>query len=91
MGVVIDCEANPQFPMSMDQYIETCFTKFLDQLTFNNPYLQAPYLEITDREAGVYEVVMLIHVSPKKGELTSETENVSTEHPEISASSGASG
>lgn len=73
MAIVVECKPNPQFPMSMSQYLEMCITKYLDELTFVNPYLSAPYLEINQvGESDVYEIALLIHASSTTGEPTND-------------------
>jgi hypothetical protein len=47
----------------------------LDSIVSINPYLSAPYLEITDKGAGVYEIVILMHVQQPTG----DTHNVENE------------
>jgi hypothetical protein len=65
----------PTLPMSSGDYYEQIFSKLLDGIVSINPYLSAPYLEITDKGAGVYEIVILMHVQQPTG----DTHNVETE------------
>lgn len=49
-------------------YVEHCFHKVLDVISFINPAISTPYLETQDIGNGMYEINILVHVSRHKDE-----------------------